>query len=318
MDKWIHFFILVCQGASLISSHPTTSPPELRTPLAKRFIPDSTACTTCDYFIGYYFYQGTWTPLDCNPGGTLSFTNGGTVAGCIATTATDVDVAAYCTSTSLMVVKPGITYTCSGAEPVCVTVLLFPNLDGGTPTTLIPCDSSFYTASMYRATTHAPATTSATATSGLEGGGAQSSQAASQSSVINGLTASSTSNLGMSETGGYSTTSSSTTSPNQGSSPSSGVGGSNKSNAVGLGVGIGLGVPAILIALAALLFPRYRRHQLEKGTKAYPAPDPPKPDVQIFNTAIPPGSHGNPAEMEHIQTPELDGVPRRAELGISY
>jgi len=189
MEKWIHILILLSQMATLSSSHPTTaSPPEVRPPLAKRFIPDSTACTTCDYFVGYYFYQGSWTPLDCNPGYTLSFTNGGTVAGCMATTWTDVDVAAYCTSTSLLVVKPGITYTCSGAQRVCVTVLLFPNLDGGTPTTLIPCDSSFYTASLFRATTHAAAAT--TTTSGLGGAGSQSSKAAGQSFISNGLTAS--------------------------------------------------------------------------------------------------------------------------------
>lgn len=302
MDYWIYTFLSLTHLTSLITSFPTTTAATGTSGVRnfKRFLVDSTTCTSCNYFIGFVYDQGSWIALDCNPGDFFTLLDP-TYGCCIASTASDsFQVSnAYCESTSL-IVAPGTTAaTCGPAQSVCMTILMYPNLDLGVPATLIACDSSFATLTYFRAITHSAASVAATTTS-ISPGGAQSSPAAQQSSISDSLMASSKQNP--------TATSTAATSSTQSISPNSN---DNKgSNAIGLGTGIGLGVPAVLIALAALILPRCRRAHREKETGAPKAaggsPDKPDsealapkthPETNLYNTPIPPGHHGNPAEQ---------------------
>jgi hypothetical protein len=313
MDYWICVFLPLIHLTSLAASFPTTTASTNGAKHFKRFIIDSSACTSCNDFIGFVYEGGSWVALDCNPGDFFTFLDP-TYGGCIASTASDSpqSSSAYCESTSLIVALGTIAATCGTAQSFCMTILMYPNLDLGIATTLIACDNSFGTVTYFRATTRGAASVAATTTS-ISASQSQSNKATQQSSLYGGLTASST----------QSPSSSSTTPSSSTQSSSSNSNSSHKSNAIGLGTGIGLGVPAVLIATAALLLPRYRRAHREKEDEVVKTsaesprhPDLPgalaqttNPETNLYNTPIPPGRHGNPAEMEqtNIMRSELDG-----------
>jgi hypothetical protein len=277
--------------------------------------------TTVQNFVGYYDYNGVWTTFTCGPGLTFTTTeNTGTpYAGCIPTSPTGSLIAEYCESTSLRVVTPGITYPCPSPTTACVTILIYSNLDLGTPTTLLDClTAEIAPVSMFRETTSsnpsAPATSSySTATS---------TPSVTSSTGTGSTQSSSTYSTPPTSTGSTSISASSSTSSQLSSSSSNNGSSNHKSEAIGLGTGLGLGLPIVLIALlAAWLFTRYRRALRERdnigrnGTPMPPDAPPRGPDLNVgpssvpemtyYRTPIPPGSYGNPAEME-----QMSRVPR--------
>src|SRR5262249_34750781 len=116
--------------------------------------------------------------------------------------------------------------------------------------------------------------------------------------------------LTVSSTGSSSSSLTSAALPVQSSSSNSNSSNGSGSNAIALGTGIGLGLPAVLVAMAAWLFPRYRREHRqtkESGPVEEPAESPQQPDsrslrqtdhpdANLLGTSIPQGNHGNSAE----------------------
>lgn len=266
MDVFVIFLLI--RLMVLVSAFPTTIGPTTQASYSKRLIGDSSACTSCNYFAGYVYDDGTWVAVDCNPGQFFTYLDP-TYCGCVASTdASSYQVSnAYCESTSLIVTPGTVAGVCGTAQPYCVTILVYPNLDLGTPATMIGCLQDAVTLSYFRATTHAAASAAASTTS--TSAASDTTQRASGSET---LAASST----------RSPPSSSTSSPasSQSSAPSASSSNGNSSNSIALGVGIGLGLPAVLVGLAAWLFPRYRReHQQAKESEpaAKPPQSPPRP-----------------------------------------
>lgn len=306
--------------------------------------------------IGYYNDNGGWTELTCGPGLTFTTTStaGSAFAGCIPTSPTGSLIAEYSESTSLRVVTPGLTYPCPEPTTACITFLLYSDLDLGVPTTLLDCfGSEIGPISLFRATTYESASAATTSTSQTPTStttsvsGSTSSQTAQQSSTHS--TTNSPTSQSLSSTTNTTSSSLTTSTPNSStqtnSSNSNSNNGSNNQNSsdneairIGLGTGLGLGIPALLIALGALLYPIYRRSRTHKPTndekystgtqQMSPAPpDPPSvsevtPAPTLYTTPLPPGTHGNPAEMD---TRGYRGYPvelehtnpvGRSELGV--
>jgi hypothetical protein len=293
MDLWIFVLFLLIRLTFLVAAFPTTCAPTTQANHFKRVIPDSSACTSCNYFIGYVDSAGTWIALDCNPGEFFTLFDP-TNAGCVASTASNSYQvsSAYCESTSIIVSPGTVVGTCGSVQPYCMTILVYPNLDLGVARTMIGCNQNAETLTYFRATTRgvASATTPTTSTRTSSG----TTGDTQNSSGFDGLTISSAL-------------------PSQSSSSNSNSSNGNGSNAIALGTGIGLGLPAVLVALAAWLFPRYRREHRqtkESGPVKEPAESPPQqpdsrslpqtahPDTNLHGTSIPPGNHGNSAEME--------------------
>lgn len=280
----------------------------------------STPCLLCPILIGYYYLNNSWNTLGCFSGSTFSTTEytGIVYADCITTASTDIYIPSSCESTSLRIVTPGITYTCAPTKSACDAIVLYSNLDlDGIPTTMVACaDTEFpLIPTLVRTTTYSSASAAPT-TSSQTAPSTQSSSGLVSSSVLTG--SDSTESLSTSTSTALASSSTDST-PNSNNSNNS-----KESNAIGLGTGIGLGLPAILIALAAWLFPRYRRTRRnvesagEKETAGPPDPHPripdpnlgSEPEMTLYRTPIPPRSHGNPAEMEQT------GLVPRSELGV--
>lgn len=270
---------------------------------------------TVQNFVGYFDYNGVWTIFTCGPGLTFTTTeNTGTpYAGCIPTSPTGSLIAEYCESTSLRVVTPGITYPCPSPTTACVTILIYSNLELGTPTTLLDClTAEIAPLSMFRETT----SSTASATSSY------STPTSTQSVTPSTGTGSTQSSQSSAYSTPPTTSTSSSTSSQLNSSSSNNDSSNHKSEAIGLGTGLGLGLPVVLIAiLAAWLFVQYRRALRERentgnnGTPMPPDAPPhaldfnvgpsPVPEMTYYRTPIPPGNYGNPAEME-----QMNRIPR--------
>jgi hypothetical protein len=231
-----------------ITAFPTTCPPTTQTNHFKCDILDSSACTSCNYFIGYMYIDSTWIAIDCNPGQFFTLLDPA-YAACISSTASNSHQVsnAYCESTSIIVAPGTVIWTCGSPQSYCITVLLYSNLDLGVATTMIECDRYAVTNTYFRETTCgvALALTTSTYTTSSTTGNVQNS------SGFDGLTVSSTLSLSLSPT--------SPALPSESSSSNSNPSNGSGSNAIALGTGIGLGLPAVLVALAAWLFPKYRR-----------------------------------------------------------
>lgn len=299
MDLVVLFLLI--RLTFLVTAFPTTCAPTTQANHVKRLIPDSSACTSCNYFVGYVYSTSTWIAVDCNPGQfytSLDPTN----ARCVDSTAsTSYPVSNdYCESTSIIVSPGTVAGTCGSLQPYCMTILVYPNLDLGVAATMIGCNQNAATLTYFRATTHPVTTATAPTTSTYTPSGD-----AQNSSGFDGSTVSSTPSPSPSLT--------SAALPSQSSSPNSNSSNDSGSNAIALGVGIGLGLPAVLVALATWLFPRYRkehRQTKEPGPVEEPAKSPPQqpdsrnlpqtthPDTNLHGTSMPPRNHGNSAEIE--------------------
>lgn len=165
----------------------------------------------------------------------------------------------------------------------CATVLLFPNLDGLNPTTLVPCDSTLYTATIYRATTYS-----------------------SRASVMPAATGSLPSQTASASSSSSSLQSSSTESSN------------NRLEDIGLGVGLGVGLPTFLLAIAALWVSLRNRHYKDSAAALDPnrsnqSPGQPEREVAWNKTTENQVVSNAPLGFRTANVHEIDSNPR-AEL----
>jgi len=154
MDLWI--FLLI----RFVTAFPTTWAPTTQANHFKRGIPDSSACTSCNYFIGYMSIDSTWITIDCNPGQFFTLLDP-----CISSTASKAYHVsnAYCEGTSVIVAPGTVVWTCGSPQSYCITVLLYPNLDLGVATTMIECHQNAVTITYFRETTRGvPSATAST------------------------------------------------------------------------------------------------------------------------------------------------------------
>ncbi|KAF2659755.1 hypothetical protein K491DRAFT_688859 [Lophiostoma macrostomum CBS 122681] len=250
-SRWLSVLMLIYAPIALATPAMIT--------VAPRFIP-SNGDTDSPYFIGYYMVgANSYSSYDCNPGYTFSVSE--SWAGCGPMTQSTFDIATSCRDTSIMDVRPGVTYTCSGVESACFTVLLYDNLDAATATTLIPCDTAEFTVTFYRDTergSYASPTTSTPAQTEETSSITTQSGASTRSNATPGA-------ISSAPLSSLSSSLASSTSPSTTSTVSQSLSGdSNQSNAIALGVGIGLGVPTIIVGTLAWWFPRRRKH-LQQG-----------------------------------------------------
>ena len=283
-----------------VTAFPTTSAPTTQANPVKRIYVDSSTCTSCNYFIGFGFSAGTWSPFDCNPGLFFSVIDD-IYAACVASTDTNSYHVTdqHCASTSVIVSPGAGVFTCGSVQSYCMTILVYQDLNLGVATTLNGCDQNDDTWTLFRATTRGVASETAplisTPTSSSTTGDVQSAADVNGPPVSSALPSQSSS----SNADGLPVSSASLS---QSSSSKSNSSNGNGSNAIALGTGIGLGLPAVLLALIAWLFPRYRReHEQTRKSQAgkKPAESPPKqpkstsilqtahPDTNLHGTSIP-------------------------------